>query len=211
MPGAWIDISAPLTPALHVFPGDPPFHCHPVASIATGAPANLSRFEGSTHMGTHVDAPLHFLPGPPGVEALPLDALCGPAFVADATACTTHLTAADLARLHIPDGCERLLLKTASAALWDLPDFSPDYVALTPEAAHDLVRRGIRLVGIDYLSIAPFANPAPAHVALLEAGIVILEGLDLRPAATGAYELLCLPLLLPGADGAPARALLRPL
>ncbi|MGE5594593.1 MAG: cyclase family protein, partial [Hyphomicrobiales bacterium] len=108
-----------------------------------------------------------------------------------------------------PDATDRLLFRTRNSRLWDEPAFSRDFIGLTVGAAMALLRRGVRLVGIDYLSIAPFGDPAPTHRALLEAGAVILEGLDLRHVDPGLYELVCLPLLIPGSDGAPTRALLR--
>lgn len=204
----WIDISVPIRPGMIVFEGDPTVSRERVQSIAEGAICNVSRMDLGVHTGTHIDAPVHFIDGTAGVETTPLDALIGPAFVVDATAITGDLDAASLRALSLPDGAERLLFKTPNSRLWDRDRFSADFLGLTEDGARYLVDRGVRLVGIDYLSIAPKGDPAPTHVALLEAGVVILEGLDLRHVEPGDYLLACLPLLIPGSDGAPARALL---
>ncbi len=194
-----------------VYEGDPPVVVERVTRLAAGGVCNLSKLDFGLHSGTHIDAPLHFIDGAPGVEATPMEALIGDAFVVDATEVLGQVDMSALRGLEIPAGCERVLFKTSNSRLWDGDEFSRDFVALTVDAARELVRRGVRLVGIDYLSIAPFSDPAPTHLALLEAGVVILEGLDLRRVQAGAYRLLCLPLLIEGADGAPARTLLQPL
>ncbi len=121
---------------------------------------------------------------------------------------TSHIDAATLATLDIPPAAERIIFKTTNSRLWDRDTFSPDFFALTGDAAAALVDRGVRLVGIDYLSIGPKGNGVPTHVNLLQAGVVILEGLDLRAVEPGPYELVCLPLRIVGSDGAPARAIL---
>jgi arylformamidase len=206
----YIDVTVPLRPGMQLYEGDPPVALQRVSSLAGGGICNLSRLDFGLHSGTHIDAPLHFIDGAPGVESTPLEALLGEACVVDATKVTGQIDAAQLTSLDVPAGCERVLFKTTNSQLWQRDEFSRDFVALSEDAARELVRRGVRLVGIDSLSIAPFADPAPTHVALLEAGVVILEGLDLRRVQPGAYRLLCLPLLIPGADGAPARTLLLP-
>ena len=206
----YIDVTVPLRPGMPLYEGDPAVALQRVSSLAGGGVCNLSRLDFGLHSGTHIDAPLHFIDGAPGVESIPLEALLGEAWVADATKVIGQVDAAQLSALDVPAGCRRLLFKTTNSQLWQRDGFSRDFVALTEDAAQELVRRGVRLVGIDYLSIAPFEDPAPTHIALLEAGVVILEGLDLRRVQPGAYRLLCLPLLIPGADGAPARTLLLP-
>ncbi|MEX2229489.1 MAG: cyclase family protein [Dehalococcoidia bacterium] len=204
----WIDVTSPIRPGMHAYPGDPVVAMSLASSLADGDGYDVTALTLGTHTGTHVDAPSHFIAGAPAIEALDLDALIGPAYVADAVSASGHLDAAALALLGVPEHAERVLLKTANSRLWDAPAFARDYVALTEDGARWLVDRAVRLVGIDYLSIAPYADPAPAHVALLSAGVVIVEGLDLRAVAPGDYTLVCLPLLIPGADGAPARVLL---
>jgi len=206
----WIDVSLPVRTGMVVYEGDPVVRIERVADIGRGDLANLSRMELGTHTGTHVDAPSHFIADGAGVDALPLDVLVGPAVVADASSVPGDIDAAVLAAIGVPPGTKRLLLKTRNADLWDLGRFTRDYAGVAADAAAELVARGVRLVGIDYLSIAPSGDPAPTHRTLLEAGVVVVEGLDLRPVAPGRYELACLPLRIEGADGAPARALLRP-
>jgi arylformamidase len=207
----WLDISVPIRAGMVSFPGDPQISMSLPISIRQGDVCNVSRLDFGVHSGTHVDAPIHFIDGASGIEGVPLDALVGPAVVADGRHLQSHITPADLEGMAIPRGTERLLFKTRNSALWDLRGFSEEFLALTPEAAAALVERGIRLVGADYLSIAPFGDPGPTHRALLGAGVVILEGLDLRAVEPGAFELMCLPVLIPGSDGGPARALLRPM
>lgn len=206
----WIDVSLPLRDGMIVYEGDPEVRFERVLEIARGDAANVSRVELGTHTGTHVDPPLHFADDGGGAELLPLDVLIGPAVVADARGAPGDIDAAALAALEVPAGTERLLLRTRNEGLWERP-FTRDYVGVGEDAAHELVAMGVRLVGIDYLSIAPSGEPAPTHRALLGAGVVVVEGLDLRAAPPGRYELVCLPLRIAGGDGAPARALLRPL
>jgi arylformamidase len=205
----YIDVTVPVRPGMPVYAGDPAVALERVSSLSSGGVCNLSRLDFGLHSGTHIDAPLHFIDGAPGVEETPLAALIGDACVVDATALAGAIDAGALGTLAIPPGSRRVLFKTSNSLLWDSDAFSPDFVALTADAALTLVDRGVQLVGIDYLSIAPYADPAPTHLALLRAGVVILEGLDLRRVTAGAYRMTCLPLLVPGADGAPARTLLQ--
>lgn len=205
------DISIPIRNGMIVYEGDPPVAITRATSISEGAVANVSRIDFGAHTGTHIDAPVHFIEGAGGIETLPLDALAGPALVIDATHLSVDIDATALVSLDMPRGTERALFKTANSALWERDAFSPRFIGFTEDGAKALAGMGVRLVGIDYLSIAPHAHPAPSHHALLAARIVILEGLDLRAVEPGEYELICLPLLIPGADGAPARALLREL
>ena len=195
---------------MHVYEGDPPVLIERVYSLEDEDLANVSSLDFGAHTGTHIDAPVHFLEGRGGVETIPLDALIGPAVVVDARHLSEDIGARALGTLRIPVGTQRVLFKTPNSALWERPGFSDDFIGLTETAARKLAARGVRLVGIDYLSIAPRHDPAPTHRILLEAGIVILEGLDLRNVTPGDYDLVALPLLIPGSDGGPARALLRP-
>jgi arylformamidase len=188
-----IDVSVPVRPGMVTYPGDPEVRLERVSSIAEGAVANLSRLDLGVHSGTHVDAPLHFLDGAAGVEALPLDVLVGPCVVVDGLDVSA-----------VPAGTERVLFKTENGRLWERDEFAEDFVSLDGAAARALVAAGVRLVGIDYLSI----GDEEAHHVLLEAGVVAVEGLDLRAAEPGEYRLVCAPLKLVGSDGAPARVLL---
>jgi arylformamidase len=210
-----IDISRPIGPDTPVWPGDPPVVVEPVARVAAGDPADVSRLALGTHTGTHVDPPAHFLPGGATVDALPLDVLVGPSVVADFSASPGPIDARRLDSLDLPAGTTRLLLRTA---LGEGP--GPGMVgALTVDGAGWLVERGVRLVGADTLSIEPATDGPgvrgcppdeqyPVHHILLGAGVVIVEGLDLSAAAAGPYQLVCLPLRITGGDGAPARAVL---
>jgi len=205
---ALIDITVPIRPGMIVYDGDPDVGLQRTASIASGAICNVSRLDAGVHTGTHIDAPVHFIDGGAGAEATPLEALIGSAYVVDATEVDGDIDSATLEQLELPANARRVLFKTPNSRLWAEERFSPDFVGLTESAAQQLVQRGVRLVGADYLSIAPKSDPAPTHVTLLGAGAVILEGVDLRAVDPGWYRLVCLPLLLEGSDGAPARALL---
>jgi len=196
-----IDISVRVEPGMVTYPGDPTVTLERVAALADGDVVNLSRLELGAHTGTHVDAPVHFIEGAPAIEALPLDALFGPARVLDLTA-AVRLDSAVFAGVELP---ERVLLKTRNSELWSRGSFAEDALELDGGAARALVDAGVRLVGIDYLSI----GDEEAHRVLLAAGVVPVEGLDLREVEPGDYELICAPLKLVGSDGAPARVLLR--
>jgi arylformamidase len=147
---------------------------------------------------------LHFIDGAGGIETLDVDALVGPVVVADARFVEGDIDAADLERIGLPDS-ERILFRTRNSELWDGRPFTLDFVAIAPDAAQVLVDRGVRLVGVDYLSV----GSPETHRILLGARMVALEGLDLRAVEPGAYELFCGPIKLVGSDGAPARVLLR--
>ena len=191
------DVSVPVRPGMVTYPGDPTVTLERVSAIADGAVANISRLDFGVHTGTHVDAPLHFIDGAPGTEQLPLDALVGTARVVEAT----RLDAEGISGLEL---AERTVFKTSNSDLWAREEFAQDFLSLTEDAARLLVERGVRLVGIDYLSI----GDEGAHHVLLEAGIVAVEGLDLRGVEAGEYLLVCAPLKLVGSDGAPARVYL---
>jgi arylformamidase len=200
-----IDISVAVRRPMPIYPRNPAVAVERVQSIAAGDTANVSRLELGLHTGTHVDAPRHFIDDGPGAELLPLETMVGEAVVVDGTAIAGPIDAAALARCGVPAGAERVLLKTRNSALWSRDEFTGDFVRLDGGGARWLVERGVRLVGLDYLSI----GDADAHRVLLGAGVVALEGLDLRHVEPGPYELLCLPLKVAGGDGAPARVVLR--
>lgn len=203
------DISLGVSPDLPVWPGDPPIVLKRVAKIEDGANANVTHFSGSVHSGTHIDAPIHFLENGAGVEALPLNILIGRAYVIDLSDATV-LDAETLEAAGIPPRTKRLLLKTKNSELWAKWEtrFQEDFVGVNKSGAEWLIRKGVRLVGIDYLSIAPFKQSKEPHQILLGAEVVILEGLNLYEMRQGRYNLYCLPLKLMGSDGAPARAIL---
>lgn len=199
-----IDVTVPVRPGMVTYPGDPAVQAELHSAIGRGDVVNLTRLDFGVHSGTHVDAPAHFLDGESGVEALALDALVGPASVVDARAVAGVLDREAIEGLALPD-LPRLLFRTSNSELWERSEFVRDFVRFVGSGADVLVERGVRLVGIDYLSI----GDEDAHRVLLGAGIVVVEGLDLRRAGPGDYELLCLPMKLEGADGAPARVVLR--
>jgi len=162
------------------------------------------------HSGTHVDAPLHFLSNGGPVEAISLDVLIGPALVAYLPH-ISRVTAADLEALDLTADVRRLLIRTSNSDLWTakVREFQRDFVALTTDAAAWVVERDIRLLGVDYLSVQRFGDGPEVHQILLGAAVAVVEGLSLAGAEPGGYELTCLPLRLVGAEGAPARAVLR--
>jgi arylformamidase len=192
---------------MFVYPGDPEVRLERVAAISQGDLANTSRLDFGVHSGTHIDAPAHFVEGAASVEAIPLEQLVGPVQLVDATEIGRSIDAEAIDRLEIPKGTERVLFKTTNSKLWERDDFSQRFVRLSESAALRLVELGLRLVGIDYLSI----GDESVHRALLGAGVIPLEGLDLRVPAAGRYRLICLPLMIVGSDGAPARVLIEPL
>jgi arylformamidase len=190
-----------------IYAGDPGVRVALVRSLERGDGANVSRIDLGAHTGTHVDAPRHFLPGGVGADGLGLEPFIGPCTVADATAAVGRIDARVVASLHLPRGVERVLLKTANSRLWERDSFSSEFVRLDGSGAAALVERGVRLVGIDYLSI----GDPEAHRVLLGRRVGVIEGLDLRSVEPGRHFLVCLPLKIAGCDGAPARALLWPL
>jgi len=204
------DISLPISPAMPVWPGDPPVVLEQVSSMDAGAHDNISRLGCSVHTGTHVDAPHHFLNDHRTVDALSLDVLNGPAQVVQIPEDVGLITADILEKAAIPSGTSRLLLKTCNSRLWERreKEFIKDFVGISVDGAEWLVQTGVKLVGIDYLSIAPYKKSIPTHQVLLKPGMIILEGVDLSAVSPGIYDLYCLPLKLVGSDGAPARAIL---
>jgi len=202
-----IDISVPNGPGQHVYPGDPEPRIDPVRQLATGDPCNLSLLSMGSHTGTHVDAPYHFLANGPRLGEVPLDRMVGPCLVADLRG-RRAVDAAALREVPLEPG-DILVCRTDNSARWGAASFQRDFTFLTRDAADVLVERGVRAVGMDYLSIEEFGSADfPVHHRLLGAGVFVIEGLDLRQVAPGRYYLVCLPLKFPELDGAPARAVL---
>lgn len=201
-------MTLPLTPGMVVYPKNPEFRFDAVSRKAKGASSNGSLVTMGTHTGTHVDAPFHIDDAGGGVETLPLDALVGPARVVHLDA-DRNVEAADLEPLPWA-GVERVLLRTANSARWaSATAFDEKFCGLTGGAAAFLAAKKMKLVGVDYLSVDRFKSGThPAHHALIGAGVVILEGVNLAAVPAGDYDLVCAPLLLPGSDGAPARVFL---
>ena len=208
------DVTVPISTALPVYPGDPKIELERVMSLDRGDIANVTKLCCSTHIGTHVDPPSHFIAGAATLDQLPLEVLIGTARVLD----VGEVSAIDMGVLAAFDltGVTRVLFKTRNSSFWppiaDDQAFHEDFVYIEPDAARLLAELGMQLVGIDYLSVEKFNFTEPAtHLALLGAGIVIVEGLALRDVPPGDYELICLPLKIKDGDGSPARVVLREL
>ncbi|KIL97793.1 Kynurenine formamidase bacterial [Paramagnetospirillum magnetotacticum MS-1] len=205
------DLTLPFGAGVPAWPGEPLPILTRLSDMDNGDACNVTRLNFAVHYGTHLDAPIHFIRDGADVASLALDVLMGPCSVVHVPDHVAEIGPAELEALAVPPGCERLLLATRNSALWNQPNhpFFTDFIAFTPAGAQWLVERGIKLVGIDYLSVQRFADAEPTtHRVLLGAGIVAVEGLDMRGIDPGEYELVCLPLKLIGADGSPCRVVL---
>ena len=207
---SWIDISVPMRNGMHTWPGDPPFYFTTHVSTAKGDVCNVSAVTMSSHVGTHMDAPLHFLHGAKTMDDLPWDAVIGPARVVTIRD-KSAIKPAELKKLKPKKG-ERLLFKTNNSAVsWQKPEFDKDFIYIAKEGAQYLVDCGVQTVGVDYLSVGGFYKDGiETHHILLGAEVWIIEGLDLSKVKPGNYDLLCLPIKYHARDGAPARCLIRP-
>jgi len=205
-----VDISLPLSSGMPFWPGSQGFKLSWLKRLSRGDNCNNSQFVCDTHAGTHLDAPLHFSQSGRAVDQLSLNILTGPCLVIHLPR-IKEITPEVLSKLSFPDNARRLLFRTDNSNLWSEArvDFVEDFVALNADAADWIVRKRIRLIGIDYLSIGSFNGGAKTHQILSKAGVIVLEGLNLSGAESGEYELICLPLRIAGAEGAPARAVLR--
>jgi len=204
------DITLTITPGMPVWPGDPSLKLARVNKIEDGANANVSHIDMSVHTGTHLDSPYHFLNHGKSVETLPLDVLIGAVQVIELADSCDVIDSRVLETAGIQTHVERVLFKTRNSHYWEknLTEFQTNFVGINEDGAQFLVDRGIRLVGIDYLSISPYKHSRPTHEILLKSDVVILEGANLSGVPAGDYELICLPLKLGGSDGAPARVVL---
>ena len=198
------DVSIPIHPGMIIYRRNPGVAVERALTIDGGDGANVSRLTMGVHTGTHVDGSRHFYDDGSGVDVLPLEAMLGRCLVVEISDPGEAIDRATLEAAAIPAGTERVILKTPNSRLWDLAEFTHDFVRLDGTGAEFVLERGIRLIGIDYLSI----GDRDAHLALLGNGIVALEGLDLRRIEPGPYDLICLPIRLIDTDGAPARVLL---
>lgn len=206
------DITVALSPEIPVYPGDPAFQKNEIASLAAGDICTVSHLSFGSHTGTHVDPPSHFVAGATTLDELPLEILIGKTRVFD----VGEIAVIDLAFVKNADltGVSRVLFKTRNSRLWhdETTVFKQDFVYLETDAAEALVAAGVKLVGIDYLSIEKFNFEQPTtHYALLKNNVIIVEGLNLSEVAAGDYELICLPMKIKHGDGAPARVILREL
>ncbi len=205
------DITVPISNDLPVYPGDPEIHIERVLSLEKGDIARVSHLSFSTHIGTHIDPPYHFMKDGIPLDQAPLDVFIGSARVVD-VGDAASIDAALLSTFDL-EGATRVLFKTRNSRFWrETKEFQKDFVYLETDAAEALVARGVKLVGIDYLSIEKFGFDKPTtHWTLLGNNVFIVEGLDLNEIAPGDYELICLPLKIKDGDGAPARVILREL
>ncbi len=202
------DISVPVVHGGLIYPGNPSISITPQQEVSKGGSANVSLLSLGSHTGTHVDAPRHFFDNGMGVDVIPLDVLMGPAVLISVGDDVPSVGEADLRR-HELGGHERVLIRTRNSSFIRNPEFKKDYTFLAPDGAAYLVSLGVKLVGVDYLSIEQFhSGHHRTHRTLLERDVVIVEGLDLSAPPMGPYDLRVLPLRLAGLDGAPARAVL---
>jgi len=202
------DVSLPIVNDGLVYPGNPEIKISAQQSLTRGDSANVSLLSLGSHTCTHVDAPKHFFEDGAGVDTLPLDVLMGPAMLIAMADDVMAVGEAEL-RKHELRGHTRVLIRTRNSRFAGQKPFVRDYTFLAPDGAAYLVSLGVKLVGIDYLSIEQVhSGHHRTHRTLLEHGVIIVEGLDLSRPPMGPYELRCLPLRLAGLDGAPARAVL---
>ncbi len=204
------DVTVAISSEMPIYKGDPDAAVESFKAIARGDSANVSAIRFGVHSGTHVDAPNHFIDGTKRVHELDLEKLIGPCRVID-----VGPDVLEIEPEHVGDisGVERVVFKTRNSEFWSTPEdgFRKDFTYITPATAELLVANGVKLVGIDYLSIERSGGPGkPVHIALLENETVILEGVDLREVPAGDYEIICMPLKYIGStgDGAPARTVL---
>lgn len=207
------DVSVPISARMPTYPGDPGVNIKQWLSLDKGDSANVTSIDFGAHTGTHVDAPAHFIRDGSKLEAMNLETLMGEVQVIEMPDVVVEITK-DHVDHNLTSGATRVLFKTRNSAFWseESDTFHTDYTYISPGAAQRLVASGVRLVGIDYLSVEQFQSESFAtHQELLSNGVIIIEGLDLRQIVAGSYELICLPLKLAGGsgDGAPARVILR--
>jgi arylformamidase len=204
-----IDISVLANDKITIWPGNTSPQIRRLSDMKKGDAYNETSLEMNVHTGTHIDAPLHFISKGVSIDKSPLDIFIGPAFVAYLPK-VKEITVKDLGKLSLPKGIKRILFKTSNSLLWEkkVKKFKKDYVGLTADAASWLVKRGIKLVGMDYLSIAKFGEAVAVHKILLGNNVYIIESLNLTGVKPSTYELICLPLKIADSEAAPVRAVL---
>lgn len=204
-----IDISVPVDGKTIIWPGNKSPQIRRLSDMKKGDDHNETSLEMNVHTGTHFDAPLHFISNGKSIDQIDLKTFIGPAFVAHLPK-VKKITAKDLETLSLPKDVKRILFKTSNSLLLQkkVKKFMPNYVGLTADAASWLVKRKIKLVGIDYLSIAKFSEAVTVHQILLKTGVAILEGLNLNKVKKGKYQLICLPIKIANVEAGLARAVL---
>jgi arylformamidase len=211
MPPRLYDISLPIVAGGLIYPNNPPIAIEAAGSMKAGASSNGSKITLGSHTATHVDAQHHMIDGGWTVDAMKLEVLIGPALLVRFPDDVMSITADHIDSLHL-EAVERILFATRNSGFNREVEFHKDYTFVAPDAAELLVKLGVKLVGVDYLSIEQFkSGHHKTHKTLLGANVIIVEGLSLNAPPPGRYELFCLPLSMPGLDGAPARAVLREL
>lgn len=206
----YIDISLPVSHDMHHWPGSEKVKIIKNHDLEKGDDATDSSIYMNLHTGTHVDAPSHFIHNGNTIDEVPLDVMLGTVLIIKIPDTVKEITADILSSIDIPENTERLLLQTANSVIWQENDsqFYEDYTALVKDGAEWLVEKGIKLVGIDYLSIQRFTDGPEVHQILLSSNVVVIEGLDLSDVDAGIYQLYCMPIKLQGLEAAPARVLL---
>ncbi len=204
------DVSLPIHNNMMPFFHDPTAHVYRVRDLDKGEDANVSEIKMGCHCGTHLDAPVHFVAGAPGVDSLSLDDLIGPVLVVEFPDSLQQIHASDLERAGIPAGTKRVLFKTRNSKDWERKEteFHQDYCGVESDAAEWLIERDVKVVGLDHLSICPFHDLLTTHRLFFNARTIVIEGLDLSGIKPGLYQLICMPLNIQGADGAPCRVAL---
>lgn len=207
-----IDISTPLKNGALIWPGSTGVQVSWTLRVEKGEPSNLTRLDADVHIGTHIEGGLHSFAEGIAADKIPLENFIGPAeviYLPD----VEIISAEVLSGVQLSNNTTRVLFKTGNSDLWRRGEqqFQKDFVGLTADGAQYLVECGVRLVGNDYLSVAKFTDGPAVHGILLKAGVAIIEGLNLDNVKPGVYQLVCLPILLPGREAAPARAVLLPL
>jgi arylformamidase len=204
------DISVSIAQDLPVWPGDPQVILERTSNLEAGDEANVTFLRMSAHTGTHLDAPNHFLSNGITIDEINPEVLIGPAQVVAIPDNCSRITSRIISGLSLITGVERILFKTINSSFWEKnAGFQKDFTAITADGAQSLVEKNLKIIGVDYLSISPYDDTATPHQIFLRAGVIILEGINLAHVPEGIYELICLPLKIKGADGAPARAVLR--
>ncbi|MBS1583987.1 MAG: cyclase family protein [Bacteroidetes bacterium] len=204
----WIDISATISDGMTRWPDDPPVQVSRAETIAAGAEANVTQISTTAHVGTHIDAPLHFIEGGMDAASVPLEKLVGKAKVFHIHN-PKEIGLAEIRNFDIEAG-DRILFRTANSEMeWEHLPFVEDYVYLATDVAKYLAEKKINCVGIDYLSLGNKANDGEVHRLILGAGIIIIEGLKLKDIEAGDYEMVCLPLKIKDSDGGPCRVMIK--
>lgn len=204
------DISLPVHPDMVVWPGDPRVEMRRLSKIEEGDSCNVTHLSTTVHAGTHVDAPYHFLREGTTIETLPLEILVGPAQVVRIPDQFDVIDRRAVMEAGINKGVIRVLFKTRNVniRMSGSTEFDRNFVAVAADGAEALLELGVKLVGVDYLSVAPFNNSRLPHEILLGEKVILLEGIVLDEVEPGLYTLCCLPIKLVGSDGAPARTIL---